>query len=187
MSNSLEQIKVAKRYVNSLFESVTKKTESTAIAKDMADLGAMVQASEELQNFIKTPLLSVEQQQAGIEKLAKKAKFSKITTNFLMLLASKRRLAILPMIVAQIDAYLAEQSGTVPVMIATARKLTAADQKKIGADIKAVIGKDVAMQTYVDESLIGGMVLQVESTLIDGSIKTKLDKLERELCGQKAA
>lgn len=187
MTNSLEQIKIAKRYVNSLFESITKKTDQSAIAKDMKDLGAMIAASADLQNFIKTPLLSVDQHQIGIENLAKKAKFSRPVTNLLVLLAQKRRLNILPTIVAQVDAYLAELSGVVPVSIATARKLSAADQKKITGDIKAVVGKDINVTAYVDESLIGGMVIQVESTLIDGSLKTKLEKLERDLVGQKAA
>jgi F-type H+-transporting ATPase subunit delta len=101
-------------------------------------------------------------------------------------MAKNRRLSVLPTIVRETESYLAKQSGTVPVAVATARKLNAADQKKIGADIKAVLGKEILMQAYVDESLIGGMVVQVESTLIDGSIKSKLDKLERDLINKVA-
>lgn len=186
MNRSLEQTKIAKRYVNSLFEALTTKKDSTAVAKDIADLGAMVSTSTDLQNFINTPLLSVEQQKAGVEALAKKAKFATPVYNLLIVMAENRRLSILPAIVRETESYLAKQSGTVPVAVATARKLSAADQKKIGADIKAVLGKEILMQAYVDESLIGGMVVQVESTLIDGSIKSKLDKLERDLTNKVA-
>jgi len=187
VAQTLETVKIAKRYVKALFSSFTKKTDSNAVAKDMADLGAMIATSPDLQKFIKTPLLSQEQQAKGVEKLSKKAKFSKLTENFLLVLVENRRLHVLPAIVQETQNYLAQQSGTVPVMIATARKLSAVDQKKVSADIRAAIGQDIAVQAYVDESLIGGMVVQVESTLIDGSLKTKLDKLERELSGQKAA
>ena len=146
----------------------------------------MIADSADLQNFINTPLLSVEQQKAGVEALAKKAKFATPVSNLLTVMAENRRLSILPAIVRETESYLAKQSGTVPVAVATARKLSAADQKKIGADIKAVLGKEILMQAYVDESLIGGMVVQVESTLIDGSIKSKLDKLERDLTNKVA-
>ena len=187
MSHSLGEIKVAKRYVNSLFSGLTTKKESDQAAKDLNDLGAMIESSKDLKQFINTPLLSETQQKTGIEKLAKKAKFSKPVTNLLLVLAENRRLQALPTIIWAADQYLAEQSGIVPVSVATARELTAADQKKIKTEIKAVLGKDILMQTYVDENLIGGLVVQVESTLIDGSLKTKLDKLERELTGGKAA
>ena len=187
MSHSLEQIKIAKRYVNSLFSGLATKKESEQAAKDIADLGKMIDSSSDLQRFIKTPLLSEAQQKAGVEKLAIKAKFSASVVNLLLVLASNRRLNVLPAIVTQTEQYLIKESGIVPVSVATARELSAADQKKIKTEIKAVLGQDILMQTYVDESLIGGLVVQVESTLIDGSLKTKLDKLERELTGSKAA
>jgi F-type H+-transporting ATPase subunit delta len=186
VAKTLESTKIAKRYVGSLFSALTKKTDIKNVAADMNDLSAMISNSPELQNFIKSPLLSAEQHKAGLEKLAKKAKFSEAVTNLLMILADNRRLNILPVIAYEVENYLAKESGTVPVMVATARKLSAADQKKIGADIKKAVGQDIAMQNYVDETLIGGVVVQVESTLIDGSIKTKLDKLERELTSKAA-
>ena len=187
MSHSLEQIKIAKRYVNSLFTGLTTKKDMDQAAKDIVDLGKMIESSDDLRLFIKTPLLSEAQQVAGIDKLAAKAKLSKPVKTLLLLMAQNRRLQILPTIVWETEQYRAKQSGIVPVSVATARELSAADQKKIQTEIKAVLGKDILMQTHVDESLIGGLVVQVESTLIDGSLKTKLDKLERELTGGKAA
>lgn len=187
MSQSLAARKIAKRYVKSMFDGVSTKTESASIAKDMADLGAMIRQSSELFDFIKSPLYSKDTQNATVSALAKKAKFSKMVANLLSVLVENRRLHILPAVVLETEAYLAKQSGVVPVAVATARKLSATDQKNIQTQIKAVLGKDIIMQSYVDESLIGGLVIQVESTLIDGSIKTKLEKLERKLTGANAA
>ncbi len=186
MAQTLERTKIAKRYVVSLFSALKTKAEAKAVAKDMADLSAMIAAADDLQNFIKTPLLSISDHKSGIEKLAKKAKFSTPVTNLLIIMAENRRLNLLPVVCHEVENYLAKDSGTVPVMIATARKLSAADQKKLTTDIQKAIGQDISMQAYVDETLIGGVVVQVESTLIDGSIKTKLDKLERELTSKAA-
>lgn len=187
MSHSLEQIKVAKRYVKALFSAITKDSDIKNIAKDTADLRSMVTGSADLQAFIQSPLLSKANQMAGVEALAAKAKLSPIMTRFLKTLCDKRRLNILPVVIEQIGSYLSAQEGTVPVAVATARALSAADQKKIQTQIKDALGRDIIMQAYIDESLIGGMVLQVKSTLIDGSIKTKLEKLERQLVKKSAA
>jgi len=178
---SLDHKKIAKRYVNSLFTSLTKKTESAGVAKDMNDLGAMINASPEFQSFIKSPLLAKSAQKSGVEALAKKAKLSKPVANLLSVLVENRRLNVLPAIITITHEYMAAESGIIPVTVSTARQLTATDQKKISTQLKTLTGKDIEMHAYVDETLIGGVVIQVESTLIDGSIKTKLDKLEREL------
>jgi F-type H+-transporting ATPase subunit delta len=188
VSQKLQQTKIAKRYVNSLFSGLTNNKESDKAAKDIADLGAMIAGSKDLQLFIESPLLSKSDQISGIQKLAEKAKFTTPVTNMLIVMAENRRLHILPTLVHETQNYMAEQSGIIPVSISTARELSAAESKKIQTQIKAVIGRDVLVQTFVDESLIGGLVVQVESTLIDGSLKTKLDNLERELTsGNKAA
>lgn len=187
MARSLEQSKIAKRYVESLFADVKPGKPTTQIAKDLQDLGGMLDASKDLQDFIKSPLLSAGQQKAGLAKLSEKAKLSKSVSNFLLLLAENRRLHILPSMVWEADQYLAKQSGIVPVKIASARKLPPTEQKKIQGEIKTALGQDVSLQSYVDESLIGGLIIQVESTLIDGSLKTKLDRLERDLTGAKVA
>lgn len=186
MSKSLEQTKVAKKYVQALFASFAKDSEIKSAMKDMGDLNAMLSSSDDFKTFIETPLLSAADQKAGIEKLAKKAKLSKMVTNMLIIMADNRRLPLLPVVIVEAEKYALERSGSIPVKVATARKLTAADQKKIGESIKDAIGKDVIMQSYVDETLIGGIVLQIESTLIDGSVKTKLEKLERELTNKAA-
>lgn len=187
MSRSLTARKVAKRYVQSLFAALDKKSDIEIAAKDIKDLGNMIAASAELQTFISSPLIQQQAQAQGIDALAAKAKFSKPVISLLQTLVKNRRLNILPALVIEAENHLAKQSGIVPVMISTARPMSAADQKKIQADLKAVLGKDVIMQAYVDESLIGGLVVQVESTLIDGSVKTKLDRLERKLVGSMTA
>lgn len=187
MSRSLTTSKIAKRYVQSLFSALEKKSDVEIAAKDMRDLGKMIEGSSDLRTFISSPLLQQDAQSEGVKALAKKAKLSKAVTNLLEVMVRNRRLNVLPAVVFETENYLAKQSGVVPVMVSTARPLAATDQKKIQTELKSVLGKDILMQTYVDESLIGGLVVQVESTLIDGSIKTKLDRLERKLVGSMAA
>lgn len=186
MGLSLDSKKIAKRYVQSLFNGVTTKKDIDVIAKDINDLRGMIENSAELQSFLKTPLLSRDVQERTISALAAKAKLSSRVSNLLSLLATKGRLGILVSVIEQTYFHLDKMSDTVPVSVATARALSAADQKKVQAEIKKALGRDIIMQSYIDESLVGGIVIQVESILIDGSVKTKLDRLEREMIASAA-
>jgi F-type H+-transporting ATPase subunit delta len=175
------QIKIAKSYVSALFSAVTTKKDSDAIIKDIQDIDAMISGATDLQNFIQSPLLSVVDHKAGLEKLTKKAKLSDAVTNMMMVMADNRRLSLLPVVASEVRNFINQQSGTIPVTITTAHKLTAADLKKIANDLKGALGQDVTTEAFIDETLIGGVVIQAGSTLIDGSVKAKLNQLEREL------
>jgi len=180
------QIKIAKSYVNALFDVVTTKKDMDAVAADMLDLSNMISNSSELKTFLKSPLLSIDDHKAGLEKLIKKAKLSQPVSNMLMVMADNRRLPLLSMVTQEVQNHMNRQSGVIPVVVTTASKLTAADQKKIASDLKVILGGDVVMQAYIDETIIGGVVIKAGSTLIDGSVRSKLDRLERELLNKAA-
>lgn len=186
MPQNQGQIKIAKSYVNALFDAVTTKKDMAAIASDMLDISNMISHSLELQTFLKSPLLSIDDHKVGLEKLAKKAKLSKPVTNMMMVMAANRRMSLLGLVAEEAQNYINRQSGTIPVEVTTANKLTAADQKKIATDLKNALGQDIVMQAYIDETLIGGVVIKAGSTLIDGSVRSKLDQLQRELLNKAA-
>jgi len=181
VANKLGQIKIAKSYVNALFGALTTKKDSDGVINDLNDLGAMIANSAELKTFIESPLVCLSDQKVGVEKLAKKAKLSKVVTNLLMVMVENRRLSLLPVVVSEAQKYISQQSGAIPVTITTAHKLTAADLKKISNDLKTTLGQDVTTEAFIDETLIGGIVIKAGSMLIDGSVKAKLNQLEREL------
>ncbi len=186
MRQSPEHIKIASRYVSSLFQVVETKKDRDSVAKDLQDLDAMLADSEALRHFINSPVLSESDQINAVTALAKKAKFSSYTQNLLNILLENRRLSVLPSVISEAMSYLNEQSGILPVSVTTARKLTDTEAKTLQKDIQQAVGQDVSLKTQIDEALIGGVVVQLGSTLIDGSIKAKLDKIERQLT-QKAA
>jgi len=187
VSRSLTAKKIARRYVQSLFAALDKKSDVEVAARDIRDIGNMIANSSEFRIFISSPLIGQDVQFRVIKTLAERAKLSKSVIGLLQILVKNRRLNILPSVVLETENYLAEQSGVVSVMVSTARPMDGADQKRIQTELKAVLGKDIIMQSFVDESLIGGLVVQMGSTLIDGSIKTKLDRLERKLVGSVTA
>jgi len=92
-------------------------------------------------------------------------------------MASKRRLFVLPALVAQLRALIAEEKGEITAEVISAKAMTKTQTDKLAKAIKARIGKDVKIDATVDEELIGGLVIKVGSQMIDTSIRSKLNSL----------
>lgn len=99
---------------------------------------------------------------------------SLLTANTIALMASKRRLFVLPQLVTQLRALIADEKGEITAEVTSAVALTPAQAMALTDTIKARVGKNVKLKTAVDETLIGGLVVKVGSTMIDTSIRAKL-------------
>ena len=96
-------------------------------------------------------------------------------------MATKRRLFVLPQLVASLRAIIADDKGEVTADVASAKALTKAQSDKLAKTLKAQMGKDVTINATVDESLIGGLVVKVGSKMIDTSIRSKLNSLQNAM------
>ena len=97
--------------------------------------------------------------------------------NFLHALAENRRLHLLPLIAAQFERLRADVEGLVDVLVIAAREIAAPQQKRLEAALAKRLGRDVRMHTEIDESLIGGAIVQAGDLVIDGSLKGRLERL----------
>ncbi|MBS8271614.1 ATP synthase F1 subunit delta, partial [Halomonas litopenaei] len=131
--------------------------------------------------LLTSPLYSREQQSGGIVAIAKKMKLSDTTSNVLALLASKRRLFVLPQLIAVLQDMLSEERGEVTAKVTTAKALTKAQAEKLAKTLKAQVGKSITIKETVDESIIGGLIVKVGSKMIDTSIASKLNALQSKM------
>jgi ATP synthase F1 delta subunit len=113
--------------------------------------------------------------------VAAKMGLSELMANTLALMASKRRLFVLPHLVANVKARIAVEKGEMTAEVTSATKLTAAQAKKLAETLKAKVGKTIKLNTTVDESLIGGLIVKLGSTMIDTSVKAKLAALQNAM------
>ena len=110
-----------------------------------------------------------------------KAKFQDLTQRFLSTLASNRRLMALPAIIQQFEEEMASRRGEITAEVITAHALTDAQTKALKASIKDAIGKDAMLNVQENKEIIGGLIVKVGSVMMDDSVKTKLDRLNRRL------
>jgi F-type H+-transporting ATPase subunit delta len=174
---------IAERYAAALFELAEQEKALEAVETDLKALKGMIAESRDLQTVLRSPIIGRAEQGAAVTALASKAKWHKLSKNFLGLLARNRRLFALPGIIDAFLARLAAKRGEVTAKITSATALSAAQKKSLTTALKKAMGQDVLLDLEVDPSLLGGMVAKVGSRMIDASLKTKLQQLTLALKG----
>lgn len=165
------------RYALALFDLAVEKDALSAIEADLVGLRGLLAESDDFQGLVTSPVLSREEQLKGISAVAASVGFSQLTINFLSVLASNRRLDALSSILRALEQLLADHRGEVKASVTSSSALTKTQLSALQKNLKSAIGRDVAIEQSVDESLLGGLKVKVGSRMIDSSLKTKLDNL----------
>lgn len=180
-SGSSSTSQVASRYVSALIDMAEEAKLVSKVEKDLQELSAMIEGSEDLQALVENPLLNREQQKAGILAVAEAAKLQQLTGNFLGVVADNRRLSILPQIIAKFHEELRRRSGEVEAVVETAFALTPAQTDALQKELSGAMGVNVTLNVSVNQDLLGGMTVTVGSRMIDDSVRRKLEKLQRTM------
>jgi F-type H+-transporting ATPase subunit delta len=174
---------LAERYAAALFELADERRALDDVAGDLRELRAMLAESGDLMRLVRSPVLSRADQGKAIEALAERAGLSKLTCDFLAIVARNRRLFAVP---AMIEAYLeklAERRGEVTAEVTAAQALSEAQQNSLIDQLRSVVGSRVAIDVRVDPSLLGGMIVKIGSRMVDGSLKGQLQRLQLSMKG----
>ena len=172
---------IAGRYAQALFELAKEANGLKALEADADALAAALAASPDLAAMIASPVVPRADQAAAMAAIAAKMGVSDLVANTIALMAGNRRLFVLPQLVADLKARIAVEKGEVTADVTSATKLSAAQAKKLAETLKASVGKTVKLNTTVDESLIGGLIVKLGSTMIDTSVKSKLAALQNAM------
>ncbi len=164
-----------------VFDLAKEGKELDKLEANLDDLSAALDSSPELTDLIQSPVYSREAQSNAITAIAAKMGLTKTMQNVLALMASKRRLFVVPQMINRLRDLIAEEKGEVTADVTSAVKLTAAQSKELAQTLKSKVGKDVKINATVDESLIGGLIVKVGSKMIDTSIRSKLSSLQNAM------
>ncbi|MDJ0627969.1 MAG: F0F1 ATP synthase subunit delta [Rhodobacter sp.] len=172
---------IAARYATAIFELAKEENSLPTLETDLDALETAMGESPDLRSLIASPIYTRDAQGAAITAISQKMGLSGVLTNTLALMASKRRLFVLPQLVRALRGLIADDKGEVTADVTAAKALTKAQTDKLAASLKASVGKDVKINMAVDESLIGGLVVKVGSKMIDTSIRSKLANLQNAM------
>ncbi|NEX47516.1 F0F1 ATP synthase subunit delta [Pseudotabrizicola algicola] len=172
---------IAARYATALFELAKDSGSLAALESDADALTAALSSSADFGTLISSPVITRDDQARAMAAIAAKMGLSSLTANTLQLMAAKRRLFVLPQVLSGLAARIAEEKGEVTAEVTSATALSAEQSETLAATLRARVGKDVKLKTTVDESLIGGLVVKLGSTMIDTSVKAKLAALQNAM------
>lgn len=169
---------IAGRYATAVFELAKEAKGLSGLEADVAALGQALKESADLRGVIASPVFSREDQARAMAALAARMGLTPTVANTLALMAANRRLFVLPQLLVALGDMIAEEKGEVTAEVTAAAELTKAQAEKLAASLKKTVGKTVKLNTTVDESLIGGLIVKVGSKMIDTSIRSKLASLQ---------
>jgi F-type H+-transporting ATPase subunit delta len=169
---------IAGRYATAVFELVKEAKGLKALEADVSALGAALKESADLRAVIASPIYSRDDQTRAVGAVASQMKLSPILTSTLGLMGQKRRLFVLPQLLAALQARIADEKGEMTAEVTAAEALTKAQSDALAKSLSASVGKTVKLNTTVDDSLIGGLIVKVGSKMIDSSIRSKLASLQ---------
>ena len=172
---------IAARYATAVFDLAKEGKDIKALETDVAALQAAIADSADFTTLLTSPLYNRDEQGAAVTAISKKMGLSVTVSNVLSLLVAKRRLFVLPHMLAVLQDRLADERGEMTAEVTTAKSLTKAQSDKLAKTLSGQVGKTVTIKQTVDESIIGGLIVKMGSRIIDTSIAAKLNALHNTM------
>jgi F-type H+-transporting ATPase subunit delta len=174
---------LAGRYALAVFDLAQEERAVESVAADFTTLKQLMAESPELTRLVRAAVFSREEQAAGMNGVLHRMEAAPLTRRFILLLASKRRLFALSDIIRAYDSLVAKQKGEMSAQVTSARPLSDAETAELKSILRSKLSKDVNLETRVDPSLLGGLIVKVGSRMIDSSLRTKLNGLRMAMRG----
>ena len=172
---------IARRYAKALVNLAEKEKDLDNAGKNLTAITEVYKENSELRQVLSDTKVSSRVKQEILKDVLNTIKTSKLVDTFSRYLLAKRRIDILPDIERAFNLLLQEKLGRIEANVTAAYELPKETVKKLVNAISGYSGKEVKVNVAIDPSIIGGMVTRIGSTVIDGSIKTHLNKIRQSI------
>ena len=172
---------VAGRYASALFDLASEQRQIPDVEASLVNFQQMLDSSTDLQRLVRSPVFSADEQLKAMSAILDKAQIGGLGGNFLRLITKNRRLFAVPDMIRSFRALAARARGEVMAEVTSALPLTPAQTDALKDTLKASVGKDVQLNSKVDPTLLGGLVVKIGSRMIDSSLRTKLSSLKARM------
>ena len=170
---------IATVYGRSLFDVAKEQGKLDEVREQIGEIADVLSETRELQIFFFSPYFSTEEKEKGLEKAVTGAE--PILLNFLKLLIEKHRMPALFRIRRVYEGLWQEENQLLPVHITSAVELDKGTVKQLGDKIGEQTGRKVELSSEVEPDILGGIVVRVGNSIIDASIRSRLEQLRRQV------
>lgn len=171
---------LALTYARSLLELADDGGEIEPVANDMGALRQVLGENPGFVAFLRDPGISREERQSVLDKTLS-GKATQLVERFLTLMNERNRLGMLGEMVDAFETLLDEKLGKIELDVTVAQKLSDAELEHVRKRVSQALKKDAVVHQYVDEGIIGGMILQVGDKIIDASVRRQLAAMKERM------
>ena len=171
----------AERYSLALYELSTESNVTSQIEEQSLSVLKLLEQSQDFSNLIKDPTTSQDDLLKVVNTISENYKFDQLLKNFLSFLIQKRRFFFVERILKSFIEICSEKRGELKAELRSAKQLSNEEIKQITEELTKNFSSKIKLNYKHDESLIGGLVVQVGSTMVDTSIKSKLQQIENRM------
>lgn len=177
------QASLAGRYASALFGLARDNKQIDAVSRSLETLKQALADSRDLDQLVISPLVGREDAGKAFSAVAEQLRLDPITTNFIGVLARNGRKSQLRPVIKAFTRLAADHRGETTAEVVSAHPLNDEQITKLKAQLKARAKRDVMIDARVDPNILGGIVVKLGSQMIDGSLRTKLNKLAEAMKG----
>jgi len=173
----MEEIAVV--YARSLFEVAREQGKLDVVREQLGAFSDALSENRDLQVFFFSPYFATKEKQDGLERVVSDA--DPVILNFLKLLIEKHRMPVLFRIRSNYDALWEEENKLLPVHITSAVELDKAIVEQLGDRISEQTDRKVELSANVDPEILGGIVVRVGNSVLDASVRNRLEQLRKQV------
>ncbi|HEY1272358.1 MAG TPA: ATP synthase F1 subunit delta [Terriglobales bacterium] len=151
------------------------------VASELHAIADIAQGSRDLSRVWESPAIPAAEKRSLLDAIVARQKISRPVRNFIAVLIDHRRTGFLGQVVKDFDRELNRRLGFAEAEITAARELTAAEKRDLEGQVERIVGKKVRASYVQDESILGGAMVRVGSTIYDGSVKGQLERIREQL------
>ena len=167
-------------YARSMLELASEQNRADEVGQEMAGIRELLDGNPTFAAFLADPGIGAAERTATLEKVFR-GRASPLVMNFLGVVNNRGRLRLLGPIAQAYNDLLDQQKGNIEVDVTVAQRLTPDQLEQVRQRVSAALGRNAVVHQYVDENIIGGLVLRVEDQLIDASVKYQLEAMRERL------
>lgn len=175
---------VARRYAAALADVTIERREERDVQNELDQWAALIESAPQLKEVFANPTVAYDQKRKVLEDLISRSRVRDTTASFLRVLLKNQRIAQLRDVAERYGYVLDERSGVVAANVITARPIPEELKSSLRETLAAATGRKVRLSFTTDETLIGGLVARIGSTIYDGSVQNQLERLSESLSGR---
>jgi len=173
---------MAGRYAQALFALAEETGTTEKVAADLATFAQLAASSPDLQRFIKSPVFSAEEQVRALDAILARAEIGGVAANFLKLVAAKRRLFAIVEMIRDFNLLNDARKGITRANVTVAEELGSEHVEALrNALVEISGGGEVDIAVKVNPAIIGGLIVQIRSRMVDSSLRTKLNSIRARM------